>query len=75
MANKLDKVFKTMEKNGWKFNGVKKQVYLNHHLSSLEKCFVDYHYQNINELKETIVDSIGFITDFVNALKEVSYGK
>lgn len=82
MANKLDKVFKTMEQNGWCIDNLKSQtpnqewaIYLQYHLSVLEKNFIEYHFENKDKISETLIDSIGFITDFVNALKEVNYGE
>ena len=82
MANKLELIFKKMEMYGWRIDDLSKvdfnniwYMYLSYHVGVLEKCFTDYHYDNKTELKEVVVDSIGFITDFVNALKEVNYGE
>jgi hypothetical protein len=82
MANKLEKVFKAMEEQGWCIDNVKNltpskewAIYLQYHLSVLEKNFIEYHFENKDKISETFIDSVGFITDFVNALKEVNYGE
>ena len=81
MANKLDKVFKIMTENGWCIDKNSKtpskdwQMLLNYHLSVLDKVFIEYHYENKDKITEILMESIGFISDFIHAFRGENYGE
>ena len=67
-------VFEQMKKNGWHLEEF--EEVLEKHIKVLEMHFRKLNFiPNPKEWDEVLMNSIGFITDFHHALKEVNKGK